>query len=71
MNIKLRPCEKIRVWRNRQGLTQEAVAMRLQCSQMTVSRYERGAEPKTDEEKQRIESVLGVKIWSEEADANE
>lgn len=71
MNIELRPSEKIRVWRNRKGLTQEALAMRLQCSQMTVSRYERGTEPKTEEEKKRIESVLGVNIWSEEAEANE
>lgn len=53
------------------GLTQAALGMRLQCSQMTVSRLERGVGPKTDEEKGRIEAVLGLKIWSEEDEKNE
>lgn len=53
------------------GLTQAALGMRLQCSQMTVSRLERGVAPKSDEEKERIEAVLGVKIWSGEDEIHE
>ncbi|WP_419879640.1 helix-turn-helix transcriptional regulator [Brevibacillus centrosporus] len=69
--MKLQPNEIIRIWRRRMGLTQAALGMRLQCSQMTVSRLERGVAPKSDEEKERIEAVLGVKIWSGEDEKDE
>lgn len=56
------PHELIRIYRLRKGLTQEGMAIHLDCSQMQISRYERGFEP-NENDKIKIEKMFGVKIW--------
>ncbi|MBP1931809.1 helix-turn-helix transcriptional regulator [Ammoniphilus resinae] len=60
--MHFKPHELIRILRLRKGLTQDGMALLLECSQMQVSRYERGTEPAEDVKK-KIENLFGVEIW--------
>lgn len=65
--MELLPHEKLKVFRQRKGYTQEKLASIIRCSQMQVSRLERGKVP-NDDEKLLIEKALGIKIWTEAAE---
>lgn len=57
-----KPHELIRILRLRKGLTQDGMALLIECSQMQISRYERGVEP-SEKVKKKIENLFGVEIW--------
>ncbi len=63
--MKLEPHEKLKIWRQRRKFTQEGLAAKTACSQMEISRLERGKIP-NPELRNRIEKVLNVTIWSDE-----
>ncbi|MFC5449116.1 multiprotein-bridging factor 1 family protein [Paenibacillus aestuarii] len=63
--MELLPHEKLKIYRQRKGYTQHDLALLLRCSQMQVSRLERGRVP-SDEDKELIEKTLGTSIWTTE-----
>lgn len=65
--MELLPHEKLKLYRQRKGYTQQALAMLLRCSQMQISRLERGTVP-SEEDKVLIEKTLGTTIWSDKTE---
>jgi ribosome-binding protein aMBF1 (putative translation factor) len=62
--LELKPHEALMVLRARKGLTQEGLAALLGCSQMQVSRYERGVMEPSENEKKVLENYFGRSIWN-------
>lgn len=62
--MDLKPHEKLKVSRLRKGYTQDKLATLLHCSQMEVSRLERGKKPTNTTLQKHIEKILEVKIWT-------
>lgn len=62
--LELKPHEALMVLRARKGLTQEGLAALLGCSQMQVSRYERGVMEPSENEKKVMENHFGRSIWN-------
>lgn len=65
--MELLPHEKLKIFRQRKSWTQEKLASIIRCSQMQVSRLERGKVP-NDEEKLLIEKALGTNIWTQDVE---
>ncbi|MDQ0255492.1 transcriptional regulator with XRE-family HTH domain [Evansella vedderi] len=60
----LKPHEKFKLYRERKGLTQEGMGLKLGCSQMQISRIERGKQKPNDYQLEIIEKEFGTSIWT-------
>jgi transcriptional regulator with XRE-family HTH domain len=60
--MDLLPHEKLKLCRMRKSMTQEQLAALLHCSQMEVSRMERGKKPNPNLQG-KIEKILDAQIW--------
>lgn len=62
--MDIKPHEKLKVLRQRKRFTQDSLAMLLNCSQMQVSRIERGEIEPDDSLKKEIEKIFSCTIWN-------
>lgn len=60
----IKPNELVKVYRQRKALTQEDLARAINCSQMQISRIERGLTVPEPHQRIAIEAVLKQQIWS-------
>jgi transcriptional regulator with XRE-family HTH domain len=62
--VRLQPHELLKILRLRKGLNQEGLALVLNCSQMHVSRIERGIAEPDYACKRAINRYLGEIVWT-------